>query len=80
MKKSKAEQDFLEECKNKAEFPAHALIGGYTLFYISSQGEILCASCASQDPEEIVGIEVNWENPDLYCDSCSVHIQPSYGE
>ena len=58
-------------------------IGGYPLFYVTKQNNCLCPDCASsndQDYDPIAATDVNWEDPDLYCDECSNRIESAYAE
>lgn len=58
-------------------------VGGYPLFYVTKQNSCLCSRCATdndQDFDPIVAVDVNWENPDLYCDECSQRIESAYAE
>jgi hypothetical protein len=68
--------------------------GGYPLFAVMSDGDALCAACCKAEYKLILsttrsddrsgwnlaGIEVNWEDTDLYCAHCSDVIQSAYGE
>jgi hypothetical protein len=56
--------------------------GGYPLYYLSDDGQTFCPDCANQkDAEpEISGVDINWEDPELYCDGCSQRIESAYAE
>ena len=66
--------------------------GGYPLFYICADSGILCPDCANgengslateTDPTEdwrVVAYDINWEDPDLFCDHCSRRIESAYKE
>lgn len=69
--------------------------GGYPLFYLVTRGgakdahEAFCPSCATElheHAEDVHGFdrvthaEVNWENPEFYCDECSERIPSAYAE
>ena len=69
---------------------AYAWPGGYPLFYIVDDGEIICPSCANggefttdqsadDDGFKIVGADANWEDPNLYCGHCNITIETAYG-
>jgi hypothetical protein len=69
----------------------YAWPGGYPLFGITSDGAAVCRHCASSERASIgttsgsdgwclVAIDVNWENPELYCDHCSGRIESAYAE
>jgi hypothetical protein len=68
--------------------------GGYTQFLFMVDGGALCHSCAVREKELLIdnlsnvddydkqwrvyGIDVNWEDPQLYCDHCNQPIPPEY--
>ena len=69
----------------------YAWPGGYPLFGVFHYGGACCHRCASTERENIatttgtdgwglVAIEVNWEDPDLYCDCCGARIESAYAE
>lgn len=72
------------------EYAAYAWPGGYPTFAITRDGGCLCESCVNRnryeiltDPApdwEIVAVEVNWEDPELYCDNCNARIESAYAE
>jgi hypothetical protein len=73
-----------------AEHP-YAWPGGYPLFAVTSDGAALCRHCARTERESIgtttgsdgwcvVGLDVNWEDPELYCDHCGGRIESAYAE
>ena len=71
--------------ENKTKLLTHSCepnFTGYPLFYIVDY-EVLCAPCAQEakdEDNEIVETHCNWENPDLYCDTCSERIESAYGD
>ena len=66
--------------------PPYAFPGGYPIFYITTQGAILCPDCANeedQDPDvrdddPILAYIVNYEDPELICDNCNAWIECAY--
>jgi hypothetical protein len=71
------------ELDSKGLLPNVSWPGGYPLFYLDKEGNVLCADCASRDvdrSQEIVAIDSNWEDPALYCDDCSCRIELAYEE
>ena len=69
--------------------------GGYPLYLLCADGGILCPDCARREWKlvaaatrhpgtdkqwEIVAIDVNWEDANLYCDHCGELIECAYGE
>ena len=67
-------------------------LGGYPLFLLADDGESLCFDCArenysllaramrdqSRDGWRVVGCDVNWEDPGMYCAHCSKCIPSAY--
>lgn len=76
----------------RKEWEKWAWPGGYPLFYVCADGEPICPACcnceialtadpARDDPQwTIVGVDINYEDEDLYCSHCSAHIESAYGE
>ena len=71
----------------------YAWPGGYPCFAVTSDGAALCPKCCetehsqigkpageSHDQFRIIGIEANWEDPELYCDHCGKRIESAYAE
>lgn len=72
----------------------YAWPGGYPLFFITSDGGCLHVKCAEENKEAVVDSiesrcddgwcveaqDVNWEDPDLYCDHCGERIESAYAE
>jgi hypothetical protein len=70
--------------------------GGYPLYFICSDAEALCVSCAKQEARlvmqsirdradrgdgwNVIGQDVNWEDDSLYCAHCNAQIESAYGE
>lgn len=68
--------------------------GGYPLFLVTSDGAALCVKCGRKewrliasaiwgkrnDGWRVVAPDVNWENPELFCDHCSERIESAYAE
>lgn len=68
-------------------------LGSYPRFLVMQSGA-LCWDCAKEERARIVlsaitkakdrwaplGFDVNWEDPLLYCDHCSQHIESAYAE
>ena len=69
--------------------------GGYPTYFVCDDGTALCHDCAKTErrlildaishPEywsgwEVVALDINWEDPDLYCNNCSARIENAYGE
>jgi hypothetical protein len=68
--------------------------GGYPLALITCDGGCLCHKCTKDEWAlvcaesfentnngfRVAGVDVNWENDDLYCDHCNTRIESAYGE
>ena len=69
----------------------YAWPGGYPKYAVLADGEALCHHCAESEAEHldeadhgddwrIVGIEINYEDTDLYCCHCGEQIESAYGD
>jgi len=72
----------------------YAWPGGYPMFLVMADGESVCMDCAEKNEELILratndgyekdwivsGVDVNWEDPDLFCANCNERIESAYGE
>lgn len=73
----------------------YAWPGGYPTFFVTNDGAALCHACMKSERSSIVRAtltphdhsgwavvaeDVNWEDPDLYCDHCSTRIESAYAE
>ena len=67
----------------------YAWPGGYPLFAITNDGGALCPRCCKEERKwigtttgtdgwNVVAIDVNWEDPSLYCDHCGNAIESAY--
>jgi len=77
------------------EFPAFAWPGGYPLFYLMEDGEVICPKCANEEDEvyadedpapetpdrqwHIVDSDAHWEGLPLICANCNAEIHSAYG-
>lgn len=63
-------------------------IGSYPIVYMTDCGMTLCPCCAAATEDECiergdaldVTQDVNWEDPDLYCEDCGERIESAYAE
>jgi len=73
------------------EWKRWAWPGGYPIFYITKDGGRLCSRCANDnikltsDPQaeddwRIVAADINYEDPDLFCDNCCERCESAYGD
>lgn len=65
--------------------------GGYPMFALTSDNGILCNKCCKEerrligtttgdDGWNVVSLDVNWEDQELYCDHCNDKIESAYGQ
>jgi Fe2+ or Zn2+ uptake regulation protein len=68
--------------ENNGSLPSYAFPGGYPLFYVDVENNVLCPDCANKEDysAEVIAYDINYENPDLYCDDCGKTIESAYGE
>ena len=66
-------------------------VGCYPMFAITSDGGALCKNCCKSesrsigltygnDSWQVVSLDINYENKDLYCDHCSQPIECAYSD
>jgi hypothetical protein len=64
--------------------PAYAWPGGYPIFYMDAETNVLCPKCAWKDKDDeyriITDYEINWEDPDLFCEECNEVIESAYAD
>jgi hypothetical protein len=69
------------------EFPKWTDMGGYPIHYITKDGGVLSSKsanenleqCIGDDPQwQIIAAEINYEDPDLYCDHSGERIESAY--
>ena len=73
----------------------YAWPGGYPLFLFCADGGVLCPDCARKEWKlvayatrhpgtdkqwEVAAVDINWEDPGVYCDHCGKQIESTYGE
>jgi len=68
--------------------------GGYPMYALCADGEVLCADCCKDNKNEIdharevggcpqwevVAVAINWEEPDMHCIHCNKRIESAYAE
>ncbi len=73
------------------KFQTYAWPGGYPVYHLCADSGVLCPDCANthgevhtneDGPEDwrIVASDVNYEDPNLYCDHCHKRIESAYAE
>jgi len=79
---------------DRALFNMPVTDGGYPTVLIMRDSGCLCAVCVTENKALILesmadgydrqwmpyALEVNYEDPSLYCDNCNANIEPAYGE
>jgi hypothetical protein len=73
----------LDEIRDSdGKLPAYAWPGGYQMFYVDTENNILCPDCANAPGYSTgpVDVDINWEDPDLFCDNCGRRIESAYAE
>ena len=82
MQKKKAQGMYLNEYSytKKHRLAEYSFPGGYPLYYVDNEHNVLCAKCASRERYSTVAIEacVNWEYK-YYCEECGQRIESAYG-
>lgn len=70
-----------------------AFPGGYPLVLVMDDGECLCPACAkdnfklivaatksnARDGWQAAGVQVNWEDNELFCANCDNQLEAAYG-
>jgi hypothetical protein len=77
------EFDLTDYIMGNGELRSYTMIGCYPLFYLDKGNNCLCPKCASENDEfnePLIAVDVNWEDPDLYCDHCSARIESAYAD
>jgi hypothetical protein len=79
---------------HKGRANAYAWPGGYPLYYLTSDGGVLCPACVTKERQQIFrsthehahdgwaveAVDVNYEDSELYCDNCNKRIESAYAE
>ena len=84
----------ISDLKNALRSGPYAWPGGYPLFFVTSDGAALSYAAVrgnlrrimesirdrSADGWQVIGADVNWEDPALYCDHTGERIESAYAE
>ena len=76
----------------RKEWEKWAWPGGYPIYYVAADGELLCSHCCNDNIDQtgaaeaaeadwtIVAADINYEEPDLQCAHCDKTIESAYCE
>ena len=70
------------ELSKDGNLPSFAWPGGYPLYYLDEDNNVLCAEAANKllsEGGKIVAQEIHWEGSPLICDQSGVEIESAYG-
>ncbi len=74
----------IDEIKDDdGKLPAYAWPGGYPIYYMDKESNVLCPECANREidqAQEAIAYDANWEDPSLHCDDCGTRIASAYAE
>jgi len=68
------------------KLPSYAWPGGYPMYYLDGENSVLCPVCAEKSNDDAipqfrpVAYGVNWEDANMFCDSCCKRIESAYAE
>jgi hypothetical protein len=82
------------ELKTALRNGPYAWPGGYPLYFVTSDGAALSFDAVRSEYKQVlfsirhgvndgwrvIGMQVNWEDPDLYCDHTGKRIESAYAE
>ena len=69
--------------RNDGKLPSYAWPGGYQLFYLDRDNNVLCPACANENDDfdpPISACDINYEDDFMFCEHCSNQIESAYGE
>ena len=86
--------DTIHDFRRAIRNGAYAWPGGYPLYFVTSDGSALSFDAAKRCRRyilqaiahrddrtwRVVGMDINWENTDLFCDETGARIEAAYGE
>jgi len=84
----------VEDFKRELELGPYAWPGGYPRYFVMEDGEamsfdfakenlkLLCEAIEDESRNcwKIIAVDVNWEDPDLYCCSTNKRLESAYAE
>lgn len=84
----------LEQFNEQLASGPYAWPGGYPVYFVTSDGAALSFAAAKKEAElirasiaeksndgwQVVGADINWEDPQLYCEHTGQRIESAYAE
>ena len=67
-----------QSCMGDVHREPYAWPGGYPRYAVDADGDTFCPSCCQHYVDTSCSIEVNWEDPDLFCCECGSAIEVAY--
>lgn len=71
---------YAEHVQRGEELPAFTFPGGYPIIYFVDKDAAVCASCATQAPEEVHASHAHMEGPAIDCSVCGEAVESAYGD
>jgi len=73
--------NFADYTMNDGKARRYTFVGCYPLFYYTESGDVLSPQAIDEHGwDEVIGADINFENPDLYCDETGDRIESAYAE
>ena len=71
----------IREAKDeRGKLAQYSSVGGYTIGYYTSGGDMLCAECAEDPENDAEHVDVYLEGPTEFCAGCNKEIESAYGD
>ena len=67
----------LDEYRNSItrELYKYTPLGHYPLYYLMDNNDVCCRECANEYPDEVTGVDVQWDGPNMQCDICNATLE-----
>ena len=52
----------------------------YPFYYLMDNNDVCCRECANEYPDEVIGVDVQWDGPNMQCDECNATLETAYGD
>ncbi|TXH13187.1 MAG: hypothetical protein E6R03_11765 [Hyphomicrobiaceae bacterium] len=69
-----------ESKDERGKLAQYSSVGGYTIGYYTSGGDMLCAECAEDPENDAEYVDVYYEGPTEFCAGCNKEIESAYGD